>query len=494
MKTRFSDQRSAEHTQAFTHVPVVREILADLDTPLSAYMKLNGAGRGFLLESVQGGERWGRYSIIGLRARREVRFRSGMWREYIDDVLVGEQTCMDPLAAVREYAARFRVPALPGLPRFAGGLVGYFGAELVRYLEPRLMKHRKPMDGVDDVRLLVAEDLVIFDNLRGSAFLITHAAVNDPDAPAAAAARLDEMSAKLQSPLAFRTHSPRTHGGFESLFGEQRFTAAVQRIREYIRDGDVMQVVLSQRMDAEFSGQPLDVYRALRSLNPSPYLYFLDFGDMQVAGSSPEVLVRVEDRELTVRPIAGTRPRGGDQAEDLALEDEMHADPKELAEHLMLIDLARNDVGRVSETGSVKVTQRMATERYSHVMHMVSNVTGKLRREFDALDALAACFPAGTLSGAPKLRALEIIDELEPVARGVYSGAVGYFGWQGNLDTAIAIRTAVIKDGRLQVQAGAGVVHDSDPHAEWEETLNKSRALLKAVDVVSRGMKLDGDA
>ncbi|HEX7046471.1 MAG TPA: anthranilate synthase component I [Gammaproteobacteria bacterium] len=490
MNTRKS---AASADLSFTHFPVVREVLADFDTPLSAYRKLCGdrAG-GFLLESVQGGERWGRYSIVGLPARHEIRFHNGTWREYVNGELSVEKSCDNPLAAVREFAARYRVQELPGLPRFTGGLVGYFGAELVRYLEPRLAKHRL-CSTVDDVRLLLAEDLVIFDNLRGSAFLVTHARTDEPNAEASANARLDAIAAQLHAPLQNEAAESFDVGDFISTFGEKSFRESVRRIREYIRDGDAMQVVLSQCMEAPFAGRPLDVYRALRMLNPSPYLYFLDFGDMQVAGSSPEALVRVEDNELTVRPIAGTRKRGANRKEDERLERELHADPKERAEHLMLIDLGRNDAGRVSEIGSVKVTEQMITERYSHVMHLVSNVTGKLREDLDALDALAACFPAGTLSGAPKLRALEIIDELEPVPRGVYSGAIGYLGWQGNLDTAIAIRTAVIRDGVLQVQAGAGVVHDSDPLREWEETLHKSRALLKAVEMVGRGMKLDGD-
>ncbi|HEX6930153.1 MAG TPA: anthranilate synthase component I [Gammaproteobacteria bacterium] len=477
---------------SFTHLPVVREVLADFDTPLSAYRKLCGdRPRGFLLESVEGGERWGRYSIVGMPARHEIRFHNGTWCEYDGGELRVAKACDDPIAAVRDYAARFRVPRMPGLPRFAGGLVGYFGAELVRYLEPRLARHRKPSADADDIRLLLAEDLVIFDNLRGSAFLVAHAAENEPKA--SAEARLDDIEARLAMPSRIEPPGRYEARDFVSGFGEAAFRISVQRIRDYIRDGDVMQVVLSQRMEAPFDGRALDVYRALRFLNPSPYLYFLDFGDTQVAGSSPEALVRVEDGKVTVRPIAGTRARGRDPAEDDMLERELHADPKERAEHLMLIDLARNDAGRVSTIGSVKVTERMATERYSHVMHLVSNVTGKLRGDLDALDAFAACFPAGTLSGAPKLRALEIIDELEPVPRGIYSGAIGYLGWQGNLDTAIAIRTAVIRDGRVRVQAGAGIVHDSDSAREWEETLNKSRALLKAVEMAGQGMTPDGE-
>lgn len=491
MKTRQASFAAENSAQQFTHVPVVREVLADFDTPLSAYTKLCGERKNtFLLESVQGGERWGRYSIIGLPARREIRFRNGVWREFCDGVQTAERECAQPLEAVREYMSAFHVQSIDGLPRFSGGLVGWFGAELVRYIEPRLMHGRKPGE-VDDVRLLLAEDVVVFDNLRGSAFLVALAARDDASAQENAETRLDAMSEALQRPLPQRSPRPVRAGEFVSSFGEDRFRSSVERVRDYIRDGDAMQVVLSQRMDADFDGDALDVYRALRLLNPSPYLYFLDFDDVQIAGSSPEALVRVEDGDVTVRPIAGTRKRGATLAEDQEFERELHADPKEGAEHLMLIDLGRNDIGRISATGSVRVTEQMITERYSHVMHLVSNVTGKLREGSDALDALAACFPAGTLSGAPKLRALEIIDELEPEARGIYSGAIGYLGWQGSLDTAIAIRTAVIRNGKLQVQAGAGIVYDSDPAREWEETLTKSRALLEAVKMVANGMQLD---
>ncbi|MDX1455284.1 MAG: chorismate-binding protein, partial [Gammaproteobacteria bacterium] len=369
------------------------------------------------------------------------------------------------------------------------GLVGYFGAETIRYTEARLAANPRPTEEQDDIRLLVACDLVIFDNLRGTAFLVSLAEEGSDDALAAAEARLDGWQDKLRQPFPTLEHAPASQDvSFTSRFGEDAFKQAVEKVRDYIRAGDCMQVVLSQALSMPFDGEPLDVYRVLRAINPSPYLYFLDFGDLQVAGSSPEVLVRVEDGDVTVRPIAGTRPRGTTEAEDLALEEELHADPKERAEHLMLIDLGRNDVGRVAETGSVEVTETMVTERYSHVMHIVSNVTGRLQPKLDAMDALAATFPAGTLSGAPKIRALEIIDELEVGPRGIYSGAIGYLGWQGDLDTAIAIRTAVVHGGELTVQAGAGIVYDSDPQKEWDETMNKSRALLKAVAMAGEGI------
>ncbi|MDX1443998.1 MAG: anthranilate synthase component I [Gammaproteobacteria bacterium] len=477
--------------EGYTHAPLVREILVDLDTPLSAYIKLTSGHDdsicSFLFESVQGGERWGRYSIIGPGTSHGISLRDGVIREFDGETLVSESPSDDPLEAIRAFAARYKVPDIEGLPRFTGGLVGYFGAELIRYVEPQLKRAFRDAE-LDDIRLVLADELVIFDNLRGSAFLVVHADLSRDDAEAEAIARLDALEARLREPLPAEQPAGGVKGEFVSSFGQDAFKESVETVREYIRNGDAMQVVLSQRLESDFNGKPLDVYRALRAINPSPYLYFLDFGDVQVAGSSPEVLVRVEDGELTVRPIAGTRPRGGNVEEDRRLEAELHADPKELAEHLMLIDLGRNDVGRVAEVGSVELTEKMVTERYSHVMHIVSNVKGRLKDGLDALDALASTFPAGTLSGAPKLRALEIIDELEPVPRGIYSGAIGYLGWQGNLDTAIAIRTAVIRDGKLQVQAGAGIVYDSDPQAEWDETMNKSRALLEAVKLAGKGL------
>ena len=485
--------RFASAADTATHVPVFREVLADLDTPLSAYLKLcHGKPGCFLFESVQGGERWGRYSIVGLPATREIRVHEGTLRILEAGREVGSRESSQPLQDIREFLRDFRVTPVSGLPRFTGGLVGYFGADLLRYIEPKLAPGRKQCD-VDDIRLLLSRDVVIFDNLRASAFLVTLCESKDASARATAEKRLDDMQAKLAAPPAVRKRPQAISSEFRFAFPEEKFLRAVERVRDYIHDGDAMQVVLSQAMEADFGGDALDVYRALRLLNPSPYLFLLDFGDLQIAGSSPEALVRVEDGQVTVRPIAGTRVRGRDASEDQALERELHADPKERAEHLMLVDLGRNDVGRIANAGSVRVTEQMVTERYSHVMHLVSNVTGELREDLDALDALAAAFPAGTLSGAPKLRALEIIDELEPEARGIYSGAVGYLGWNGNLDTAIAIRTAVIREGKLRVQAGAGVVYDSDAKREWEETLNKSRALLRAVELVARGMKLGED-
>ncbi len=481
----------------YNRIPVTREVLADLDTPLSTYLKLANRPWSFLLESVQGGEKWGRYSIIGLPSRERIEVRGFSVRHYVDDELQGAAEVEDPLAWIEQFQGRFRVPRLDDQPRFDGGLVGYFGYDTIRYIEPRLRSEAaaaKPDPlGVPDILLMVCDELVVFDNLSGRLALWTHADPAEPEAHGRAVQRLEELEIRLRS-ATLNTISPGSggaaveEGDFTSGFTEAGFKAAVETIKEYVLAGDVMQCVPSQRMSIPYRAAPLDLYRALRSLNPSPYMFFLDLGDHQVAGSSPEILTRLEEGEVTVRPIAGTRKRGRSEEEDRALEAELLADPKERAEHLMLIDLGRNDVGRISETGSVKVTEEMVVERYSHVMHIVSNVTGRLKPGLTAMDALRATFPAGTVSGAPKIRALEIIDELEPVKRGIYSGAVGYLSWHGNMDTAIAIRTAVIKDGQLHVQAGAGIVADSVPEMEWQETLNKGRALFRAVAMAERGL------
>ncbi|MGM0535805.1 MAG: anthranilate synthase component I [Pseudomonadota bacterium] len=481
----------------YNRIPVTREVLADLDTPLSTYLKLANAPWTFLLESVQGGEKWGRYSIIGLPSRERVEVRGFTVSHIVDGELQGAAEVDDPLAWIEQFQARFKVPRLDDQPRFDGGLVGYFGYDTIRYIEPRLRSEAAadkpdPLD-VPDILLMVCDELVVFDNLSGRLTLWTHADPAEPGAYHGALERLERLEIRLRS-ATLNTVSPGTgsaaveEGDFTSGFTEAGFKAAVEQIKEYVLAGDVMQCVPSQRMSIPYRAAPLDLYRALRSLNPSPYMFYLDLGDHQVAGSSPEILTRLEEGEVTVRPIAGTRKRGRNEEEDRALEAELLADPKERAEHLMLIDLGRNDVGRISETGSVKVTEEMVVERYSHVMHIVSNVTGRLKPGLSAMDALRATFPAGTVSGAPKIRALEIIDELEPVKRGIYSGAVGYLSWHGNLDTAIAIRTAVIKDGQLHIQAGAGIVADSVPAMEWQETLNKGRALFRAVAMAEHGL------
>ncbi|ALM54543.1 anthranilate synthase component I [Halomonas huangheensis] len=480
----------------YNRIPVTREVLADLDTPLSTYLKLADAPWTFLLESVTGGEKWGRYSIIGLPCRERIEVRGHTVTHLLDGQTQQVAEVPDPLAWIEEFHARFKVPQLDDQPRFDGGLVGYFGYDTIRYIEPRLAGVEKPDPiGVPDILLMVSEELVVFDNLYGRLTLWTHADPAEADALQRSQQRLADLEDRLRSPLTLsrRPVGERPaieEGHFTSGFSEDGFKAAVERIKDYVLAGDLMQCVPSQRMSIEFGAEPLDLYRALRSLNPSPYMFFLHLDDHHVVGSSPEILTRMEEGVVTVRPLAGTRVRGKTEAEDKALEQDLLNDPKEVAEHLMLIDLGRNDVGRISEVGSVEVTDQMVVERYSHVMHIVSNVTGRMKPGHTAMDALRATFPAGTLSGAPKIRAMEIIDELEPVKRGVYSGAVGYLSWHGNMDTAIAIRTAVIKDGQLHVQCGAGVVADSVPELEWQETLNKGRALFRAVAMAERG--LDG--
>ena len=481
--------------QDCNRIPVVREVLADMDTPLSIYLKLADAPYSYLLESVQGGEKWGRYSIIGLPARTVLKVHGHTARIQVDGVETEAHECEDPLAFVESFKARYRVPDVPGLPRFNGGLVGYFGYDCVRYVERRLGASPNP-DPLNnpDILLMVSDEVVVFDNLAGKLHVIVLADNAAADAWERANRRLDELLAQLSAPF---TPRPGLNLGavaerdldYRASFSQEDYQDAVRRIKEYILAGDCMQVVPSQRMSIDFSAAPIDLYRALRSQNPTPYLYFFNLDDFHVVGSSPEVLVRVEDGDVTVRPIAGTRPRGVTEEADLALEQDLLSDAKELAEHLMLIDLGRNDVGRVSEIGEVRVTEKMVIERYSNVMHIVSNVQGRLRAGLSAMDALRAILPAGTLSGAPKIRAMEIIDQLEPVKRGVYGGAVGYWAWNGNMDTAIAIRTAVIKNGELHVQAGAGIVADSVPQTEWEETISKRRAMFRAVALAEQTMQ-----
>ena len=488
-RSRF-EQLAAE---GYNRIPVWRSIAADLDTPLSVYLKLADGPNAFLLESVQGGENWGRYSIIGLPCRHVWRASGRVFEELDFDRVVSRHDDVDPLAEISALVARVRSPRLDDLPGFSGGLVGYFGYETVALLEGRLDFSTKPDElGVPEILLLEAGELAVFDNLAGRLNLIVNADPSEPDAWERARRRLDRLVHRLRcgSPgyaPALKLPVP-AEGDYRYEFEQDDFKSAVARIKDYILAGDVMQVVLSQRMSVDLAARPLDVYRALRSLNPSPYMYFFDFGEFQVVGASPEVLVRVQGGQAMVRPIAGTRARGRTPDEDRALEAELRVDPKELAEHLMLIDLGRNDIGRIAETGTVEVTDQMVIERYSHVMHLVSEVHGKIAGELDAVDVFRATFPAGTLSGAPKVRAMEIIAELEPVRRGIYAGAVGYLNWFGEADLAIAIRTALVQNGTIHVQAGAGIVADSDPDREWEETLNKGRALIRAVAEASGGL------
>ena len=470
----------------YSHIPVVHEILADLDTPLSTYLKVADAPYSYLLESAgQGGEKWSRYSIIGLPARTVIRVRGSVLTVEENGEVVEQIETDDPLGYVEAFARRFNVPDLPDLPRFFGGLVGYFGYDTIRYVEKRLSRSTPPDDlGTPDILLMVSSDVIVFDNVAGRMKLISLVEPSRPDAYQAAketlalrARRLDAAVPRVAAPTA---NQPVEEDDFASAYGRGNFMAAVERIRDYIKAGDVMQVVLSQRMSIPFSSPPINLYRALRGLNPSPYMYFMNLDDFHIVSSSPEILARVENGVIVNRPLAGTRRRGHTEAEDAAMERELVGDPKEIAEHLMLIDLGRNDVGRVSKIGSVEVTEQFTVERYSHVMHLSSNVVGQLADGKTAIDVLRATLPVGTLSGAPKIRAMEIIDELEPVKRGVYGGAVGYLAWNGNMDTAIAIRTALVKDGTLYIQAGGGVVADSVARLEWKESMNKGRAIFRA--------------
>ncbi|WAC73679.1 anthranilate synthase component I [Roseateles sp. SL47] len=479
----------------YNRIPLISEAFADLETPLSLYLKLcAGSGQGrhsFLLESVVGGERFGRYSFIGLPARTVLR-SEGTTTRIVRDGEVIETHEGDPLAFIEAYQQRFKVALRPGLPRFCGGLAGYFGYDAVRYIEPRLAEST-PEGGLPtpDVMLLQCEELAVIDNLSGKLYLIVYADPGQPEAYFRGKKRLTELRDKLSySVSAPRVARAQAHP-VEREFAKADFLAAVDRAKEFIAAGDCMQIVFGQRLKKRYTESPLSLYRALRSLNPSPYMYFYDMGDFQIVGASPEILVRQEQtpegRKVTIRPLAGTRPRGGTPELDQALEVELKADPKERAEHLMLIDLARNDIGRIARTGTVKVTDAFAVERYSHVMHIVSNVEGLLQPGVSNMDVFRASFPAGTLSGAPKIRAMEIIDQMEPVKRGIYGGACGYLSFGGDMDLAIAIRTGVIMDQVLYVQAAAGIVADSVPELEWKETEAKARALLRAAELVEEG-------
>ena len=482
--------------QGYNRIPVAREILADLDTPLSTYLKLADTGYSYLFESVHGGEKWGRYSIIGLPCETIIRVTGQQIVTSHRGKVIDQAISDDPLSWIENYKNQYKVPIISNLPRFNGGLVGYFGYDTVRYIEPRLGDSPNP-DPLEcpDILLMVSNDLIVFDNLSGRLFLIVHADPEKPNAYETAQQNLDDLTSRLRTatPNKQTSHISKTvnEEDFVSGFTHDGFIEAVEKAKQYITDGDIMQVVLSQRLSVPFSAKAVDLYRSLRTLNPSPYMYYLNFEDFHIVGSSPEILVRMEEDEITVRPIAGTRPRGKTIEEDKALEQELLSDPKELAEHLMLIDLGRNDAGRVSQIGTVKLTANMVIERYSHVMHIVSNVIGKVIPNMTCIDALRATFPAGTVSGAAKVRAMEIIDELEPIKRGVYAGAVGYLSWSGNMDTAIAIRTAVIKDDTLHIQAGAGIVYDSVPEMEWQETMNKARAIFRAVSMAEAGLDLN---
>lgn len=479
-------------SEGYNRIPLIAEAFADLETPLSLYLKLAGGQKhSFLLESVVGGERFGRYSFIGLPARTLLR-STGWATEVVTDGAVVERHEGNPLAFIEAYQQRFKVALRPGLPRFCGGLAGYFGYDTVRYVEKKLAETQKP-GGIDtpDILLLQTEELAVIDNLSGRLYLIVWADPRQGEAYFTAKRRLSELADKLRYSV---TAPPVKRGAsyaVEREFDKAAYLDAVLKAKEYIAAGDLMQVQIGQRLKKRYTESPLSLYRALRSLNPSPYMYFYDMGDFQIVGASPEILVRhehsAEGQKIVIRPIAGTRPRGATPEADKAMEAELLADPKERAEHVMLIDLARNDIGRIAQTGSVQVTEAFVVERYSHVMHIVSNVEGLLKDGMSNLDVLRASFPAGTLTGAPKIRAMELIDELEPVKRGIYGGACGYLSFAGDMDVAIAIRTGIVKNNVLYVQAAAGVVADSVPEMEWRETEVKARALIRAAELVEEG-------
>ena len=481
--------------QGHNRIPLIAEAFADLETPLSLYLKLahsGGSGQhSFLLESVVGGERFGRYSFIGLPARTLLRAR-GFRTEVVTDGQLAETHEGNPLDFIGDYQRRFKVALRPGLPRFCGGLAGYFGYDAVRYIEPRLARHWKD-GGIDtpDILLLQCEEVAVIDNLSGRLYLIVYADPSQPEAWFRGKKRLAELADRLRFSVTAPAVKRQPSHSVEREFAKADYLEAVRRAKEYIAAGDMMQVQIGQRLAKRYTESPLALYRALRSLNPSPYMYYYDLGDFHIVGASPEILVRQEHTDegdkVTIRPLAGTRPRGATPEQDRALEAELQADPKERAEHLMLIDLARNDIGRIAQTGSVKVTDAFAVERYSHVMHIVSNVEGLLAEGMSNLDVFRATFPAGTLTGAPKIRPMEIIDELEPVKRGIYGGACGYLSFAGDMDLAIAIRTGIVKDRTLYVQAAAGIVADSVPESEWQETEAKARALIRAAELVEEG-------
>ena len=475
--------------EGYNRIPVTLETFADLDTPLSIYLKLANGPYTYLLESVQGGERFGRYSIIGLASPTRIVVNAHQVLVLTGNRIAEREDDTNPLEFIGNYMKRFRAAPLAGLPRFCGGLVGCFGYDTVRYVETRLTRTAKADElGTPDIVLLLSEEIAVVDNLSGKLTLVVYAEPGVPGAYQKAQARLKALLAQLREPACIPVETPTTSQPAVSVFGEAQFKQAVLKAKNYIMEGDVMQVVLSQRMSKPFAASPLALYRSLRSLNPSPYMFYFNFEDFFVIGASPEILVRLEGDTVTVRPIAGTRRRGVSFEEDLALEKDLLSDEKERAEHVQLLDLGRNDAGRVAKVGTVKLTENMMVERYSHVMHIVSNVEGKLQDGLNALDVLKATFPAGTVSGAPKVRAMEIIDELEPVKRGIYAGAVGYLGFHGDMDLAIAIRTAIVKDNKLHVQAGAGIVADSDPSSEWQETQNKARAVLRAAELAEQGL------
>jgi anthranilate synthase component I len=471
-------------------IPVYKEILADTYTPVTAFLKLGGSPS-FLLESVEGGEKWARYSFLGSRPAKVIKGRGNKL-----EIIEGQRSTQvvetnNPLAWIKKEISAYTPVEVRGLPRFFGGLVGYIGYDMVRFFEPIAQRDKKGL-GLPDFFFMLTDTMLIFDSFEQKIKVVSNAHVNTENVDEVyreAEEKIDEIITRLRAPLIMGDSGPLTSDReFQSNMPKEEFLAGVEKSKEYVMAGDIVQVVLSQRFERNSSAEPFNIYRALRVINPSPYMYYLDTGEAKIVGSSPEILVRVENGKIVLRPIAGTRKRGPTETLDKALEAELKDDPKEVAEHIMLVDLGRNDVGRVAQTGSVKVTELMAVERYSHVMHLVSNVEGDLKHDLDAFDVLAACFPAGTVSGAPKVRAMEIIEEIEPNRRGPYAGAVGYLSYSGNMDTCITIRTLVIKDGKVYVQAGAGIVADSEPEKEYTETVNKAKGMMKAVDMAEEGL------
>ena len=483
--------------EGFNNVPITREIIADLDTPLTCYIKLARGPYSYLLESAaQGGEKWSRYSIVGLPATKIIKISAHIVSTWVSGEIVDSFSHPDPLKYIEELLENINYPNVEGMPIYTGGLVGYFGYDTVRYVENSL-EESAPRDVLElpDIQLMYSNELVVFDNVKGRMHLVTHADPLEEGSFEQAQLRLDKMSLAMAAEVPISLKVPGegpeiSEDDFLSSYGKKNFVADIKRIKDYILDGDVMQVVLSQRMSVPFESDPLNFYRALRTLNPSPYMYFLDLDDLQIVSSSPEILAKLENSLVTVRPLAGTRRRGITESEDLELEEELLNDEKEVAEHLMLIDLGRNDIGKVCSPGSVVLSEKMVVERYAHVMHIASNVQGHLKENLRAIDLLRATLPVGTLSGAPKVRAMQIIDELEPEKRGVFGGAVGYLSWNGNMDTAIAIRTGIIKDQVLYVQAGAGVVADSNAESEWQETINKARSIFQAASFAETGLDI----
>jgi anthranilate synthase component 1 len=483
-----SDKFNTYKHEGFNFIPLVKSFDVGHETPLSIYQKLANLPFSYLLESVEGGERFGRYSIIGLPSKKRIVIRDDMIEVIHQNTVIQKEATQNPLDFIQNYLSQFKVPSDIELPRFSGGLAGYFGYETIQYIESRL-KHKKTKDilGVPDILLMLSDELIVVDNVAQKIFIVAYADPSIQNAYPLGVQRLDNLYEKLNQSIESNKPQDFKHNEPHSEFGEEAFKKAVEKAKAYIFEGDIMQVVLSQRMSQTFDAPPLALYESLRTLNPSPYMFYYHMDDHHVVGASPEILVRLEDETVTLRPIAGTRPRGKTEEEDLQLEQELLADPKECAEHVQLMDLGRNDIGRVSQSGSVKVTDHMTIERYSHVMHIVSNVEGTLKPNMHAMDVLKATFPAGTVSGAPKVRAMEIIHELEPSKRGIYAGAVGYLGFDGDMDVAIAIRTGVIKNKTLYVQAGAGIVADSIPLNEWVETQNKAKAVLRAAEIVQSG-------